>query len=178
MTNTDLEHTADRAADTESKTIIEIAKEAGITDSPVDLYEGMTDREIYRIRYENKFNLVIYGVFDHISQFYDNVEIEEARDRLDEIVVECPDGPICCFLKYIYREEEYRTNLLGMKEKFFVDTLESGELDPSIQQDRQIVENIFKFKNTWDTFASDTKLFIMRSLRGLVKICEVYIRYL
>lgn len=148
-----------------------------ISDSPVDPYQGMSEQEILRIRYENKFNLVVFGMFEHVTNFYANDEITNAKKQLDEILMQCPDGPICCFLKYIYLKDEYRENLLDMNQAFFLDS-GTVEQDPEVQKDREIIENIFKFKTVWSSFASDTKYFIMRSLKGLVKICDTYIRYL
>ena len=73
-----------------------------ITDSPIDPYEGMSDNEKNRMIYENKFNLIIINVFDHITKFYKNTEVNNSKEQMDDVLMQSPDGPICCFLKYVY----------------------------------------------------------------------------
>ena len=147
-----------------------------LTDSPVDPYEGMTEREKTRTVYMNKFNAVMLGIFNHVTQFYTNSEVSNAKDQITEVLIESPDGPICCFLKYVYMNDEYRRNLTEMNEEFFLDNQRT--LDPELAKDQAIIEKIFSFKTIWTSFAQDTKSFIMRALRGLVKISTKYIEYM
>lgn len=147
-----------------------------LTDSPVDHYEGMTEQEIQRTIYMNKFNAVILAVFNHVSQFYANAEITTARDQIDEVLMESPEGPICCFLKYVYMNDEYRRNLQDMNESFFLNSQRIN--DPEVARDQAIIEKIFSFKKVWTQFSRDTKNFILRAMKGLVAISTRYIEYM
>jgi hypothetical protein len=147
-----------------------------ITDSPVDPYEGMTPIQIQKIVYENKFNMVIMNIFNHITSFYQHSDITNAQDQMNDVLMQSPDGPICCFLKYVYLNDTYRQKLLDMNEEFFLD---SGRIDdPDVAKDKAIIERIFSFKKIWGDFNRETKHFIMRGLRGLVLISTRYIQYL
>ena len=91
-------------------------------------------------------------------------------------MMQTPDGPICCFLKYVYMNDEYRKNLTEMNETFFLD---SGRMkDPEIMKDKEILEKFFSFKKIWEEFDSNTKNFIMRSMRGLVLLSTKYIQFM
>jgi hypothetical protein len=144
-----------------------------LTDSPVDPYEGMSNREKNRTIYMNKFNAIMIGIFDHVTQFYANAEVENAKGQITDVLIESPDGPICCFLKYVYMNDTYRRHLIEMNESFFLDSQRIG--DPEVAKDQAIIEKIFSFKKIWSSFEIDTKDFIMRALRGLVKISTRYI---
>lgn len=147
-----------------------------LTDSPVNPYEGMNGREIQKIDYMNKFNAVMLGIFDHVTQFYADAEITNAKDQITDVLMESPDGPICCFLKYVYLNDAYRNELLEMNESFFLDSRRIQ--DPELAKDQEIIEKIFSFKKIWTSFSHQTKNFIMRSLRGLVKISTRYIQFM
>lgn len=150
---------------------------ANITDSPLDPYEGMSDNEKNRMIYENKFNLIIINVFDHITKFYKDVDIQNGKDQMDDVLMQSPDGPICCFLKYVYLNDVYRQKLLDMNEDFFLDSNRIDE-NPEVAKDKEIIEKIFSFKKIWKSFGIKTKFFIMRSMRGLIKISTRYIQYM
>jgi hypothetical protein len=147
-----------------------------LTDSPVDPYEGMNERERQRTDYMNKFNAIMLGIFEHVTQFYANVEVENAKEQITDVLIESPDGPICCFLKYVYLNDTYRRHLTEMNESFFLDSQRIA--DPEVAKDQAIIDKIFSFKKIWVNFADDTKNFIMRSLRGLVRISTRYIEYM
>lgn len=147
-----------------------------LTDSPVDPYEGMSEREIQRTIYMNKFNAVLLSIFNHITQFYTHAEVENAKEQITEVLIESPNGPICCFLKYVYLNDEYRRNLMDMNESFFMDSKRTS--DPELAKDQAILEKIFSFKNIWSSFAKSTKQFIMRALRGQIMISTKYIEFM
>jgi hypothetical protein len=148
-----------------------------ITDSPIDPYEGMSDNEKNRMIYENKFNLIIINVFDHITKFYKNTEVNNSKEQMDDVLMQSPDGPICCFLKYVYLNDTYRKNLFEMNEEFFLD---SGRIEENqeVAKDKEIIDKIFSFKKIWKSFGMRTKLFIMKAMRGLIKISTRYIKFM
>jgi hypothetical protein len=162
-----------------TKSIKELAIEAGITDSHVDIYAGMTWQEKNRMDYENKFNMIIMNIFNHVVQYHSDADIVDARDQMDAVLMDSPSGPICCFLKYVYLNDTYRQNLLEMRETFFTNE-DDIQLEDSLEvaHDKQIIERIFRFKKIWSQFNPGTKQFIMRSLRGLVLISTKYINLL
>ena len=51
-------------------------------------------------------------------------------------------------------------------------------LDPEIAKDEAIIEKMFSFKKTWNSFSQETRNFIMESMNCLVKICTKYIEFL
>lgn len=166
--------------ETSNKTKIEyIPDEYGITDSPVDPFVGLSEKQIMRATYENKFNMVMIFIFDHVTKYYANEDVATAQEQINQVLLERPDGPISCFLMYVYMNDSYRTNLLKGDIGFFYD--ESRLKDDEIKeltQDKLILDRIFAFKKIWTDFSLSTKLFIMRSLRGMVLISREYINYL
>lgn len=149
-------------------------KAMGITDSPVDPYADLPQNEKLKMRYENKFNLIMMNIFNHVVKFHDDDDINAAREQIDAVLMESPAGPICCFLKYVYLNDEYRGSLLDMNQEFFIEKT-ILDINQEVDNDRMIIERIFRFKKIWSSFKFDTKIFIMKSLRGLVLISSKYI---
>lgn len=169
-----------------------------ITDSPVDPFDGLTDRQIERITFENKFNMVMMGIFEHVTKFYSHEDVDSAKEQINSVLMESPSGPISCFLLHVYRNDEYRANLLKQNQSFFTGLLDDGLSNISdtgsvgsttsdrsdrsslsdMMKDKMILDKIFSFKKIWSSFTSNTKIFIMRSLRGMVLISTEYIKML
>jgi hypothetical protein len=163
-----------------------------ITDSPVDPFDGLTDRQIERITFENKFNMVMMGIFEHVTKFYSHEDVDSAKEQINAVLMESPSGPISCFLLYVYRNDIYRSNLLKQNQTFFTGLLDDGlsnmgdissvDSDKSplsdMLKDKMILDKIFSFKKIWSSFTSNTKIFVMRSLRGMVLISTQYIKTL
>ena len=129
-----------------------------------------------REEHENRFNLVMIMVMNHITTYYPGVDINSAKEQFNEILQKSPSGPISCFLKYVYINEEYRYNLKNKQEKFFLD--DSRIEDPEVAKDKAIIDKIFSFRKTWNNFTPDTKDFILESMKCLVIICTAYIEHL
>lgn len=134
-----------------------------------------SNNEEKKILYENKFNTVIISMIDHIKKFYNLEQIDNMYEQFENILMESPSGPICCFLKYIYVSDEYRKNIMEMNEKFFIGD-QTSNLE--ISKDIAIIESMFPFKKTWLSFKKSTRIYIMKCMKALVLICTKYIEYL
>ena len=178
----------------------QITESTQITDSPVDPYEDMSDNEIGASICENKFNAILINLFDHITLYYPDIDektfdtqikndesflvptISSFKEQLDSIMMESPSGPICCFMKYVYINNNFRKNMLDMNENFF-DNFEESTNDVNgstidYEKDKLVLKQIFCFGKLWKRFDYRTKYFIMKSFKGMTKITTKYIGFL
>ncbi|VBB18297.1 hypothetical protein YASMINEVIRUS_760, partial [Yasminevirus sp. GU-2018] len=122
----------------------------------------------------NKFNYVVINMIDHITEYYGDSNMAKLKLFLTNLIVETPDEPIACFLLNVYKNDDYRTNILKQNDKFFVDEIDNNS-DTLSQGDDEKVTKLFEFKELWTQIDTDTKTFIKKSMMALVKICSKYV---
>ena len=118
-----------------------------------------------------KFNTVILGIINHITEYYGDSNMRAMETILNDIINSTPDEPISCFLLNIYKNDKYRINILKENDTFFInekyDEYTNGETERSMK--------LFEFKHLWKQIDNDTKEFIKKSMSTLVKICQKYV---
>jgi hypothetical protein len=127
-----------------------------------------------------KFNTVMMGIMSHIGEYYgdsnnynnyNNLNIFGIKSIFSEIMNKTPDEPISYFLLNVYKNNEYRRNILKQNDKFFIDQT----YDHITSNDEANISKLLGFKQLWKKIDEDTKKFIKKSMMILVKICEKYI---
>jgi hypothetical protein len=111
----------------------------------------------------SKFNTVMMGMISHLIEYYGDQETISLKDIFIDIMNKDPDEPISYFLLNIYKNDEYRHNILEQSDKLFND------------QSHNDINKMFEFGKVWKQIDYDTKKFIKKSMMVLVKICEKYI---
>lgn len=120
---------------------------------------------------ETKFNTVIVGMIKHITDYHCDAKMQELRNIIEELIKKNPEEPIACFLLHIYKNDDYRTNILKENDKFFLDQ----KYEHLTRSDQSIVTQLFEFKELWKKIDQDTKIYIKRAMKGLVLISGKYV---
>jgi predicted methyltransferase len=133
----------------------------------------------------NTFNLVVINMIRHITEYYGDPNMVKLQLVLEDIIIKTPDEPIACFLLNVYKNDDYRHNILKQNDKFFMDEIDKQSLTISDydqdnnqnndQNNQEQIVKMFEFKTLWQHIDTDTKCFIKKSMMGLVKICQKYI---
>lgn len=118
-----------------------------------------------------KFNKIIMGMLNYISEYYDDDNVKNIRSGLQIVINNSPDVPITLFMHHIYSNDDYRKNIYEQNDKFFVD----HDYTNHTKGDKEKILQIFAFKSMWNQFDEDTRNFIKKSMRGLMVICYNYI---
>jgi hypothetical protein len=116
-----------------------------------------------------KFNIVVMGMVKHITEYYSDPKMEKVKIILDKVITGSSDKLLSYFLLHVYKNDEYRLNILKQNDKFFID----HEYDT--QGNTEKLMNIFEFKRLWKQIDQDTKNYIKKSMMTLVKISQQYI---
>jgi hypothetical protein len=118
-----------------------------------------------------KFNMVIMGMIRHITTYHTESSMAGMELILSDIIEKMPQEPISVFLINIYKNDEYRLNILKENDKFFMEE----SYDDFTGGDDERTTKLFEFKNLWKQIDQETKDFIKKSMMTLVKICQKYI---
>lgn len=127
--------------------------------------------------YEAKFNKVILGVVQFISNCVPDSFFGKHKESIKSFVEEKPAEPIAYFLKYVYDNDTYREKLLNMDDSYFLnqDFQEVISDNPFKKETEVYVKKMFYFRNLWLSFDETSKDLIRRSMISLLKISEKYI---
>jgi hypothetical protein len=118
-----------------------------------------------------KFNMVIAGMIRHITEYYGDSTMSGMDIFLNDIIEKTPKEPISCFLMNIYKNDQYRTNILKQNDDFFLEE----DYDELTEGDNEKTSKLFEFKDLWKQIDNDTKNYIKKSMMTLVKICQKYV---
>lgn len=124
-----------------------------------------------------KFNMVILNMINHLTEYYCDVNALQLKFILENIIIGSPEEPISCFLLKVYKNDDYRINILAQNDKFFMDELDNSSDDTisEYEQDQDTMDKLFEFKSLWQQIDNATKDFIKKSMMTLVRICDHYI---
>jgi hypothetical protein len=129
----------------------------------------MSEKEL-----EEKFNNVIIGLINFISNCYEDSWFGENKKLIETFIESRPEEPIAYFLQYIYMNDTYRKKILEMDETFFL----GQDFNEITQNKNEYIKNLFNFKKIWMKFDDKSKKLIKKSMLCLVKISEKYINRL
>lgn len=119
----------------------------------------------------SKFNTVMLGMISHIIDYYGDSGMCGIQNIFNDIINKTPDEPIAYFLLNIYKNDDYRHNILEQNDTYFI-----GQSYGDVTgYDKSNIMKVIGMKKLWKRMDNDTKNFIKRSMMVLVKICEHYI---
>jgi len=119
----------------------------------------------------NHFNLVVISMIRHLTDYYNDPSMTQLRIVLEEIIIETPDEPIAQFIMKIYKNDDHRRSILASSDNFYTSAI--GSMNTNNMNTTK--ERLFEFNNLWNQIDDDTKSFIKKSMKTLVKICQQYI---
>jgi hypothetical protein len=119
----------------------------------------------------SKFNMVIIGMVNHIVDYYEDSNVTKVKMFLINIIDDNPDELISYFLLHIYKNDEYRKNILEQNDKFFMEQ----SYEEYTEGNKDKLAELFKFKNLWTKINGDSQEYIKKAMMTLVKICQQYI---
>lgn len=122
----------------------------------------------------DKFNMVLLNMVNHITEYYDDLNSSSLKLILKDIIMDKPEEPISYFLLNVYKNDDYRKNILKQNDKFFIDEIDNNSESLS-DGDEEKIAKLFEFKNLWQKIDIDTKNYIKKSMLILIKICQKYI---
>jgi len=124
--------------------------------------------------YENKFNIVILGIVDFVSDCVPDSFFNQNNKKLHNFISKCPESGIVNFIQHIYSNDEYRIRLRDMDDRFFIEQ-DFNDLDIKSTH----IKRLFYFKDLWiNNFDDESKNLIKKSMKTLINISEKYINIL
>jgi hypothetical protein len=118
---------------------------------------------------ENKFNLIVIGMIKHMANYHNDTKVKLISSIAEKIILNKPEEPITCFLIHIYKNDEYRINILNENDSFFMN------YDINCIENTNMMKHIFEFKSVWKKIDNETKTYIKRAMRALVLISQKYV---
>ncbi len=131
----------------------------------------MADRQQIMNDLISKFNTVIMGMINHITDYYGDSNMIKMKIILENIINTAHDQPMTYFLMNVYMNDKYRSNILKQNDDFFL----NENYDTLTENDNSKITQLFQFKDLWKQIDIDTKNFIKKSMIALVKISQKYI---
>lgn len=122
----------------------------------------------------NKFNIIIKNMVDHIDTYYGDTLTNKIKYIIHNTILLKPNEPISFFILYIYKNDEYRRNILNYNDKFFIES----RMDDITNGDNDKICKLFEFKQLWTICDDNTKNFIKKTMIVLITICTNYIHIL
>ncbi len=128
---------------------------------------------------ESKFNIVMLGMIDYVSDHYKTSHFTEIKDVAKSFSDKKPEEPIAYFLYHIYRNDEYRRNIIRENDDFFLGKFH--ELDDNFSDTQggiisaQYMVKLFEFKELWGIMDMMSKLYIKKCMKTLIEISNQYI---
>jgi hypothetical protein len=124
--------------------------------------------------YENKFNIVILGIIDFVSNSVPDSFFNKNNKKLHTFISKYSESAITNFIQYIYSNDEYRVRLRSMDDRFFIEQ-DFNTLDIKSTH----IKKLFYFKDLWiNNFDDESKMLIKKSMKTLINISEKYINTL
>lgn len=118
---------------------------------------------------ESKFNIVIIGLIKQITTYEKDRKIKLMSGIAKKMILKNPKEPIAYFLLHIYKNDEYRQNILDENDKFFMN------YNTDNTDNNSMIDNIFKFQSIWVKIDDNTKAYIKKAMKTLVLISQKYI---
>jgi hypothetical protein len=152
---------------TDIQSDIDIDNESNINNKA--LVKKRTDNELIQSLDDLgcKFNMVVFNIFRHIENYYNEyyTELSYLKTLMEQMTKQNENCLIELFIKNIYANDDYRTNILNQNEDYFLKS--SFNVNKS-----DILANLRKL---WGEMDLDSKKFIKKSLLCLVKLSNKYI---
>lgn len=128
-----------------------------------------TSRKIKKI--EKTFNKASMGLVSYLSNLFPKSYFAQNEEMIFGLIKEKPSEPIAYFTTYVYKDDEYREQLINGNESFFMN--HNWENVPNMEA--EIIKKIFDFKDLWLILDDSDKINIKGIMKGFVVLCEKYI---
>lgn len=105
------------------------------------------------------------------SEFPNDRSLGTYAGVINNMIKTRPLEPISNFLIYVYKDDNYRNNILAGNDNFFLSNNHSKVLNG----DQQKANMMFQFKTCWNEMTPTLQSYIKQSMMTLVRIAEQYI---
>lgn len=117
-------------------------------------------------------NTVLKDMSNLVSKnFPDDYTINAYASVMEGIISAKPLEPISVFIKYVYKNNDFRKNILAGNDEFFL----ADDFNSVVTKEEEDYKSIFIFKSKWKTMADNLKDYIKKSMITLVNTAEKYI---
>ena len=121
------------------------------------------------------FNTVLINISLMLKKEYKNdIKITLYYTYVENLIQKKKKEAISLFLIHIYKNDEFRQNILEKNDDFFLD--DSAKYDKIINGDKIKIAKLFEFKNIWVDMNEKLKEYIRNSCITMINISELYIK--
>jgi len=114
------------------------------------------------------FNSVLKDMSEILlTQFPDELLLKTYYEVLKEIFTMKPQEPISKFVFNIYKNKEYRKNIMTGNDEFFQDVKNLKDNDK--------IKLFFQFRTYWKKLSKSKQVYIKNALKTMIEISELYI---
>ena len=117
---------------------------------------------------EEKFKKIIFSMTKLIVL---NLKIKISEDRINELINSKGVSLIDFFLKYIYLNDKYSSQIKNKDDYFYSQETFSEITEPELKD----YKKIFKVSKVWNNIDNNIKDFIKKAFIGLLDICDKYV---
>lgn len=116
-------------------------------------------------------NTIIKDMTNHVTKNFPNdFTISTYTSVIEAMISSRPKEPLSLFIEHIYKNDEYRQNILKKNDDFFLDNDYENVVD-----NKDDIKSMFLFKSCWSDMSDHLKEIIRKSMITLVNTCEKYI---
>lgn len=124
-------------------------------------------------KYATMFNTIMSNMANTISKnFPDDGTLDIYANVINKIIASTPFEPISLFLLYVYRNDEYRHNILEGNDNFFLTNTHTHITN----DDQEKINMMFQFKKCWIYMDEQMKKYTRSCMITMVNISEQYIK--
>lgn len=117
-------------------------------------------------------NTVMKNMSQTISNaFPDDPMLSIYSDVMLNIINTKPNEPISLFILHVYKNDEYRKNIMAKNDNFFI----TNEYKNIVGNDTKDMESMFIFKKCWGSLGEDMKELIRNFMITLVSTSKKYV---
>ena len=121
------------------------------------------------------FNTVLINISAMLRREYKNdIKLSLYHTFMETVIEKKKKEPISLFLIHIYKNDEFRENILKKNDDFFLN--DDDKYDKLIKGDLNKMKKLFEFKDYWGQMNEKLKEYIRNSCVTLINISEVYIK--
>lgn len=117
---------------------------------------------------EENFKKIIFSMTKLIVL---NLKINISENRIKEIIESKGVSLIDFFLKYIYLNEKYASQIKNKDDYFYSQETFSEITEPELKD----YKKLFKVSKVWHNIDNNIKDFIKKAFIGLLDICDKYV---
>lgn len=121
---------------------------------------------------QKNFNDIAVIMINELASKFPNSFFGESKNSIFIYMKARPAEAITLFIKNVYSNDIFRTNIKTGNEDFFMSQTYENTVDD------KYTTKIFEFKDLWKLSDKETREFIKNTMLALINRCEVYINVL